>query len=48
MNLVMAIATPNPYFPILSIIGIIGFIAAALIGSIAWYNSTRLTGWKGK
>ena len=25
-----------------------GFLAAAILGSIAWYNSTRLAGWKDK
>ncbi|MDJ1175749.1 photosystem II assembly protein Psb35 [Roseofilum capinflatum] len=25
-----------------------GFLAAVILGSIAWYNSTRLVGWKDK
>jgi hypothetical protein len=25
-----------------------GFVSAVILGSIAWYNSTRLVGWKDK
>lgn len=38
----------EPYFPIMLIVGVVGFIAAVTIGSIAWYNSKRPTGWKDK
>nr|WP_228061079.1 MULTISPECIES: hypothetical protein [unclassified Coleofasciculus] len=43
-------ANPNtPEFSgSLTIVGIIGFIAAATLGSIAWYNSKRPMGWKDK
>ncbi|MGB3615784.1 MAG: hypothetical protein WBA10_18455 [Elainellaceae cyanobacterium] len=27
---------------------VVGFIAAVSVGSIAWYNSKRPTGWEGK
>lgn len=27
---------------------VVGFVAAATIGSIAWYNSKRPIGWKGE
>jgi len=30
------------------ILGIVGFIAAVGIGSIAWYNSKRPVGWEDK
>ena len=26
---------------------VVGFLAAVTIGSIAWYNSTKPTGWEG-
>ncbi len=37
-----------PYSLLLTIVGIVGFIAAVSIGSIAWYNSKRPAGWEGK
>ena len=37
-----------PYAFSLGTVGIVGFIAAVTIGSIAWYNSKRPTGWEGK
>ena len=37
-----------PYAFSLTTVGIIGFIAATTIGSIAWYNSKRPTGWEDK
>ncbi|RZM79804.1 hypothetical protein DYY88_07245 [Leptolyngbya iicbica LK] len=36
------------YLSTVTILGIVGFIAAVSIGSIAWYNSKRPTGWEGK
>lgn len=30
------------------VLGVVGFIAAAGLGSIAWYNSKRPPGWKDK
>jgi hypothetical protein len=29
-------------------VGVIGFLAATIIGSIAWYNSKRPPGWENK
>lgn len=37
-----------PYLSTLSIVLIVGFIAAVAIGSIAWYNSKRPAGWEDK
>ncbi|MBE9077907.1 hypothetical protein IQ241_11485 [Romeria aff. gracilis LEGE 07310] len=51
MSLLMeaaAAAESAPYSISLGLIGIIGFIAAAGIGSIAWYNSKRPVGWEDK
>jgi hypothetical protein len=33
---------------VLTLVGIVGFIAATTIGSIAWYNSKRPVGWENK
>jgi hypothetical protein len=33
---------------LLPIVGIVGFIAAAGLGSVAWYNSKRPMGWQDK
>ncbi|USR90008.1 hypothetical protein NEA10_14250 [Phormidium yuhuli AB48] len=30
------------------IVGVVGFIAAAGLGSLAWYNSKRPPGWEDK
>ncbi|MCG8365332.1 MAG: hypothetical protein MJA27_18625 [Pseudanabaenales cyanobacterium] len=49
MNLLMEIAASDSSFPagmVLILIGVIGFIAAVTIGSIAWYNSKRPAGWE--
>lgn len=37
-----------PYSMLLTIVGVVGFAAAVGIGSVAWYNSKRPTGWEGK
>lgn len=37
-----------PYTFSLATVGIVGFVAAVTIGSIAWYNSKRPPGWEGK
>ncbi|MCG8362363.1 MAG: hypothetical protein MJA27_03400 [Pseudanabaenales cyanobacterium] len=45
----MEIAASDSSFPagmVLILIGVIGFIAAVTIGSIAWYNSKRPAGWE--
>ncbi len=38
----------KPYTFSLVTVGIVGFIAATTIGSIAWYNSKRPAGWEDK
>lgn len=50
MNLLMQVAAgAESHFPFsATLVLIIGFIAAAGIGSIAWYNSKRPVGWKNK
>ncbi|MFH7243483.1 MAG: photosystem II assembly protein Psb35 [Spirulina sp.] len=37
-----------PYLSSLMILVGLGFAAATLIGSVAWYNSKRPPGWEGK
>ncbi len=37
-----------PYASSLTAVAVVGFIAAVTIGSIAWYNSKRPTGWEDK
>ena len=37
-----------PYAFSLGTVGVVGFIAAVTIGSIAWYNSKRPVGWEDK
>lgn len=37
-----------PYFSTLTLLVGLGFAAATLIGSIAWYNSKRPVGWEDK
>ena len=53
MNLLMQTAAQaaenGPHFPLsATLVHIVGFIAAASIGSIAWYNSKRPVGWENK
>lgn len=38
----------TPYSVSLTLVYVVGFIAAAAIGSIAWYNSKRPMGWEDK
>ncbi|ELS00066.1 photosystem II assembly protein Psb35 [Gloeocapsa sp. PCC 73106] len=38
----------SPTLVVLVIVGVVGFIAAVSIGSIAWYNSKRPQGWQNK
>jgi hypothetical protein len=33
---------------VLAAVGVIGWIAASIFGSIAWYNSKRPVGWENK
>jgi len=45
---VTAAAEAAPYAFSLGTVGVVGFIAAVTIGSIAWYNSKRPAGWESK
>ncbi len=41
------LALVDPHFPFsFTLVYIVGFIAAATLGSIAWYNSKRPPGWE--
>lgn len=43
------VATTATNFPVSAIaVMVVGFIAAVSLGSIAWYNSKRPTGWEDK
>lgn len=45
----MNLATITPHFPVAATLTLVfGFILAATIGSIAWYNSKKPVGWKDK
>ena len=44
----LAQETAVPYSLVLNIVGIVGFVAAVGLGSVAWYNSKRPAGWEGK
>ena len=47
MNLLLQITDNTSHFPVSAITVLaVGFVAAVTIGSLAWYNSTRLVGWK--
>ena len=50
MNLLMEVGVDAaPHFPSsVVVVGVVGFIAATSIGSIAWYNSKRPAGWEDK
>jgi hypothetical protein len=53
MNLLMDVATEAatnaPHFPVsATLVYVVGFIAAATLGSITWYNSKRPVGWEDK
>jgi len=41
---VPAAASNIPWF---TVVYVVGFIAAVVIGSVAWYNSKRPPGWEG-
>jgi hypothetical protein len=52
-DFLMAIASPietaDPIAAVsLPIVVIVGFVAAVVLGSIAWYNSKRPAGWEDK
>lgn len=46
--LVLQMTDSAPYLSSLMILVGLGFAAATLIGSVAWYNSKRPPGWEGK
>ncbi len=51
MNLLFAtdVATNASNFPVsATLVLLVGFVAAVSIGSIAWFNSKRPSGWEGK
>ena len=50
MHLLMEVATNTGHnFPLaFTAVYVVGFIAAVVIGSIAWYNSKRPAGWESK
>jgi hypothetical protein len=49
MNIIMELTASTSHFPYAATaVLVIGFLAAATIGSIAWYNSKRPVGWKDK
>ncbi len=49
MNFLLEATTATGGFPVsLGLVASIGFVAAAVLGSIAWYNSKRPVGWKDK
>lgn len=52
MSLLMQVAgqaVKEPHFPwSATLVYVAGFVAAAAIGSIAWYNSKRPVGWEDK
>ncbi len=49
MYILAEAANSASHFPYAAVIvGVVGFIAAVSIGSIAWYNSKRPAGWENK
>ncbi|ASC69396.1 hypothetical protein XM38_003230 [Halomicronema hongdechloris C2206] len=49
MGFCLGATTGEAGFPIaFTAVYVVGFIAAVVIGSIAWYNSKRPAGWEGK
>ncbi|MBW4679274.1 MAG: hypothetical protein KME19_04055 [Microcoleus vaginatus WJT46-NPBG5] len=51
MNVLMdvSVGTGAESFPLsFTLVYVVGFIAAVTIGSVAWYNSKRPTGWEDK
>ncbi|MEO0374713.1 MAG: hypothetical protein AAF329_08830 [Cyanobacteria bacterium P01_A01_bin.17] len=49
MSPLLAVAeTSFPAMTVLIGVGVLGFVAAVTIGSIAWYNSERPAGWEGR
>ena len=49
MSLFMEVAAAGNQFPVYFVaVYVVGFIAAVVIGSFAWYNSKRPVGWEDK
>lgn len=48
MYMIMAIGTAGGFPVWFTLVYAVGFIAAVVIGSIAWYNSKRPPGWEDK
>jgi hypothetical protein len=49
MLLLTEVTTNAPHFPVSATLTLVaGFLAATIIGSIAWYNSKRPPGWEAK
>lgn len=49
MVVLMETTAKAPHFPLaFTLVYAVGFIAAVVIGSIAWYNSKRPPGWEDK
>jgi len=49
MDLLLDVTATSSQFPVsATVLLVVGFIAAAVLGSIAWYNSKRPVGWKDK
>ncbi|NMF83914.1 hypothetical protein [Nodosilinea sp. P-1105] len=48
MMLLLQATEGAPYLSTLLLLGGLGFVAAVIIGSIAWYNSKRPAGWEDK
>lgn len=47
MELLLQVTTETSHFPVTAIsVLIVGFIAVISIGSLTWYNSNRVVGWK--
>lgn len=48
MILPMTLAVAGEFPIAFTAVYVLGFIAAVVIGSIAWYNSKRPPGWEGR
>ncbi len=49
MNILMDVSAGASNFPVaFTAVYVVGFIAAVVLGSIAWYNSKRPAGWEDK
>lgn len=49
MNILMDVSAGAGNFPVaFTAVYVVGFIAAVVLGSVAWYNSKRPAGWEDK